>query len=108
MAVYRCLAALAAHDWMAGQVCSHAGLLASLLDSRSEASKQGSEWRHTCVLALAATVADVMAGGVGAGGPHQAALAAAAERVQAAARAGPFGSGAAAPAEFVVATMSGR
>lgn len=107
VAVYRCLAALAARDWMAGQICGHSGLLVFLLDSKSESSKQGCEWRHACVSALAGTIADVMAGGVGAGGPHHAALVAAAERVQAAARAGPYGAAGGGPAEHVVATMPG-
>lgn len=107
VAVYRCLAALVARDWAAGLVCAHAPLLAFLLDPASEASKQGCEWRHACVAALAATIEDVRAGGLGADGPHVAALTAAAERVEAAARAGPYGAGRAGPAEHVVATMPG-
>ncbi len=106
VAVYRCLAALAARDWMAGQVCGHAGLLAFLCDPQSEASKQGCEWRHACVQQLAATIADVLGGGLGAGGPHQAVLAAAAQRVQAAERGGPYGAGAG-PREQHVATVPG-
>ncbi|KAL4452301.1 hypothetical protein ABPG75_007963 [Micractinium tetrahymenae] len=107
VAVYRCLAALAARDWAAGQVCAHAPLLAFLLDPKSEVSKQGCEWRHACVSALAATIEDVRAGGLGADGPHAAVLTAAAERVEAAVRAGPYGAGRAGPAEHVVATMPG-
>lgn len=107
MAAYRCLAALAARDWAAGQACAHQGLLDFLVDPRSEASKQGCEWRHACVAALAATIRDVRAGGLGAGGPHAATLTAAAERVEAAARAGPYGAGRTGPAEHVVASMPG-
>lgn len=106
MAVYRFLAAGVVRDWMAAQVCGHPSLLSFLLDPQSEHSKQGCEWRHACVQALAATAGDVVAGSMGAGGPHHAALAAAVERVQAAERAGPYGSGAA-PAEQQVATMPG-
>lgn len=106
VAVYRCLAALAARDWMAGQVCGHAALLAFLCDPQSEASKQGCEWRHACVQQLAATIGDVLGGGLGAGGPHHAVLAAAAQRVQAAERGGPYGAGAG-PREQHVATMPG-
>ncbi|KAL4441281.1 hypothetical protein ABPG77_011518 [Micractinium sp. CCAP 211/92] len=107
VAVYRCLAALAARDWAAGQACAHSPLLDHLLDPTTEASKQGCEWRHACVVALAATIEDVRAGGLGADGPHAAALTAAADRVEAAARAGPYGAGRAGPAEHVVATMPG-
>lgn len=107
VAVYRCVAALAARGWAAGQVCGSAPLLAFLLDPQSESSKQGCEWRHACVAALAATIADVAAGGVGAGGPHQAALLAAADRVQAAVRAGPYGAASMAPREHLVATLPG-
>lgn len=106
VAVYRCLAALAARDWMAGQVCSHTALLAFLCDPQSEASKQGCEWRHACVQQLAATISDVLGGGLGAGGPHHAVLAAAAQRVQAAERGGPYGA-AAGPQEQHVATVPG-
>lgn len=108
VAVYRCLAALAARDWLAAQVCGQPQLLAFLLDPQSESSKQGCEWRYACVAALAATATDVLGGGLGAGGPHQAALESAAGRLQAGARAGPFGSvSTAQPMEHVVATLPG-
>lgn len=105
VAVYRFLAALAARDWAAGQVAAHPPLLAALLDPQTEQSKQGAEWRWAAVAALAATCDDVVAGGLGAGGPFHASLAAVAGRLQAAADAGPFG--AAGPlGEHVVATMN--
>ena len=89
VAVYRCLAALAARDWLAAQVCGQPQLLAFLLDPQSESSKQGCEWRYACVAALAATES-------------------AAGRLQAGARAGPFGSvSTAQPMEHVVATLPG-
>ncbi|KAL4857298.1 hypothetical protein ACK3TF_002584 [Chlorella vulgaris] len=104
-AVYRCVVALAARDWLAGAVCGHTPLLAFLLNPQSESSKQGCEWRHACVCALAATIADVAAGGIGAGGAHQAALMDAASSVQAAVRVGPYGSSSTGAAEPLVATM---
>ena len=104
VAAYRFLAALAARDWAAGQVAADPQLLARLLDAQAEQSKQGAEWRHAAVAALAATCGDVVAGGIGAGGPFHTALSAVAGRVQAAADAGPYG--AAGPlGEHVVATM---
>jgi hypothetical protein len=105
VAVYRCLVALAARDWLAGAVCGHTPLLAFLLNPQSESSKQGCEWRHACVCALAATIADMAAGGIGAGGAHQAALMDAAGSVQAAVRVGPYGSSSTGGAEPLVATM---
>jgi hypothetical protein len=106
VAGYRCLAALAARDWAAGQVCGHAPLLDALLDPASESSKQGCEWRHACAAALSATISDVAAGGIGAGGPHAAALLAAAQRVAAAVRSGPYGGGAGGQEQHV-ATAAG-
>lgn len=104
VAVYRCLAALAARDWAAGQVASHAPLLSFLLNPQSESTKQGAEWRHATVAALSSTCSDVLAGGVGAGGPFHAVLSLAAGRLQQAAAAGPYG-GAGPLQEHMVATM---
>jgi hypothetical protein len=107
VAAYRCLAALAARDWAAAQVCSHEPLLARLADPRSESGKRGCEWRHACVAALAATTEDVAAGGVGAGGPFARSLLAAAPRIQAAMRAGPYGAAGGSAQEQQVATLPG-
>lgn len=105
MAAYRCLAALAARDWAAREMC-HPQLLAALLNPGTEACKRGAEWRHSAVCALAATCSDVLAGGLGASGPFRELLADAAPRVQHAAAAGPFGAaGRVDEPSVVVATM---
>lgn len=96
MAAYRALSALLLRDWFAAEAAGHAPLLGHLLSPKAETSRQGAEWRHACVLALARTASDLGAAGLegGAGAaaePHP--LAAAAPLISAAARQGPYGAG---------------
>lgn len=113
VAVYRALSALLLRDWMAVAVCSNAELLAFLLNPGSESGRQGCEWRHATVVALAGTIRLVV-GTAGAAAPgaaanglghYHAVLAAAAQRVDDAVAAGPYGGHRAAPREHLVATI---
>ena len=94
-AAYRCLIGLALRDWGAADVALHAPLLARVTDTRATAATAAAEWRHAAALALSATATDVAAGrgGSGLGEVQQAALAAAAPRLEAAVRSGPHGLG---------------
>lgn len=114
VAAYRCLSALLLRAWAAAEACTNGELLDLLLDPRTETGLQGCEWRHACVAALAATLrAETAATGAAATGAangfsaHHTIFREMLPRVDAAARAGPFGAGQAAPAEHLVATVSG-
>ncbi len=121
IALYRLCTALFLHDWMAGEVCGSWALLTRMLDASSEAGKgHANEWRHASLLALFSTVKAVaeprshapraMQNGVvrervanGVSAP-QAAMIAAAPRIQAVVAAGPHGKGS---SDMFVATLGG-
>ena len=56
VAVYRALVPLLHRTWCAAEVALHSELLGLLLSSRTETSKQGSEWRYACVLGMHSTL----------------------------------------------------
>lgn len=121
IALYRLCTALFLHEWMAGEVCGSWALLTRMLDASSEAGKaHANQWRHASLLALFSTVKAVAepwshAPGAlqnGVGGEHaangvsaqQAAMIAAAPRIQAVVAAGPHGIGS---PDMFVATLGG-
>lgn len=107
IACYRCLTALALRPWCAADICSHLALLTFLCDPASERGKATCEWRYACVTALWSCAQDLQDPGLVAPKAQVDMIQPHLPKIEAAVKAGPFGSGTTGTtAPHLVATMN--